>query len=974
MTSGTETWKNSSFYNPEGYTYIQEQLSNGVILASVVTAGSYYSEQYYKFYGYNNTNRPYLSITYTESNPLNCSPLSNLAVQLGNPFNGTNHYIDISWDALQAATGYDIQYSDDNSNWQDASPSSVTTTSASLNMGDNPNKKYWFRVRAKNNTITCEWNSIGPIYTACDEPELPYLSNAVGTSLDLEIQAETPVANPNITEYAIYCETTSQYVQANGYLGASSAWQTKANWGTVNVKGLTANEEYCFYVLARNGDGHIVGEQEGGGNIIISETFDTNSNFSNSSSSGPTDKWWSPGTTTSGNTMSHSSSGSECGTNGFVGYGGNWNNYHGSFLRSPEINCNGFDAITMTFDFTNTGTNRENDYLSFNMWADGGYVNALSVNGNAGNKLQFDIARTCENIKVEFDISGIANKSNIMFYINANCGYNDSPMYSYQIKNVILAESVSSSENSACITLGLASTPIFHDFGGEEQLSFNYSKYNNDKPIFRLSHPGSSATKYEIEVNTKFDFTGSSWTQTYTGTYSENTENNFAFTQTSGNLTSGSTYYVRARIDQGSGWGMWTNELYSFTYDTNITIPEWFKTTTPQFSTDALVGTINQSDELKPEVSGGGGNIIVNGNFANTSGWTTYKTSGTGAVIEVSSSDCVNCPPGTTRNLKISLYVASVVGGDKLIVSQQVDLTGVDQITYNANSYYAPNSNGFSGKISDLKFIIGGSYNDESGTVMHSTDQAYCSGSYCSNTLNDNNVVINTTSFSGVQTIKFVVKFTSDGSIQGLFAFYVNNVASASITPSIITTTPSYISSIQNAIGYDKIIWNQTLGAKAPGDIKITIQGSSDGVNFSNVTGFVDMLAPDGNGAKNIDISTIDHTIYPYLRAIFYLNNQNARLHDFGFSYKNKPLPVSLLSFTAKCEDDKINFAWSTASEMSSEYFEIIETKNFIHFNTLAKISAAGFSSQTINYEYQAKANYEKTYYQLKQYDFDGKK
>lgn len=39
----------------------------------------------------------------------------------------------------------------------------------------------------------------------------------------------------------------------------------------------------------------------------------------------------------------------------------------------------------------------------------------------------------------------------------------------------------------------------------------------------------------------------------------------------------------------------------------------------------------------------------------------------------------------------------------------------------------------------------------------------------------------------------------------------------------------------------------------------------------------------------------------------------------------------------------------------------------------MAKIYAAGFSSQIINYNYQDKSNYGKTYYQLKQYDVDGK-
>lgn len=964
-------WEQST-NNGATWTNISEATSSSYITPSDLTVTTLYRAKVY--YGTGCTgayqeNAFKVNITV----PMTCASLTNLNVQLGNPFNGANHYIDFSWDPLTGATGYDIQYSDDNSTWFNASPASVSTNFASLNMGDNPNVKYWFRVRAKSASETCDWTYSDPIYTACDMPRTPLLSNAVGNSLDLTIQPELPVANPSHTEYAIYCTSTDQYVQADGSLGATQVWKTKANWGTVNITGLSMNTEYCFYVIARNGDGHIVGMQEGNLNTIVSNTFDTNANFSNVGGSGPTNVWWAPGSSSSGTFMTYNSGLSKCGTNGYVGFSGTYNNYHGTFLRSPSVNCTGNETITLTMDLSNAGTNRQYDYIKFYMWADNTYKYGANANGTGSDQLPFGTGRTCETITVVFDISAIADKSSILFYIAPSCGYNDGVSYFYEIKNVSISiNNITYDPPTACITTSSAETPVFHNFGGSTQLSFNYSKHNNDKPVFRLSHSGANATKYEIQVNTKSDFTGTSWAQTYTGSYAGNTETNFEFTQATGNLTSGTTYYVRARIDQGSGWGMWTSELYSFTYNTSTTIPEWFKTTTPQFNTDDLVGTINQSDELKPEVSGGGTlNPFINPSFEQTGGWSS-STNSPDIFIHY---DHQNWKSNGNYSARMYLYGGYLLSSDYAFISQKVDLTGVGKIIFDAQSHFGSHMGANISHGNTLKLIISDSQSGTGGTELASIYHCVNGSSPCTNeTLNVTGIVPESLRAPN-KYVKFVWSGFSSGSTGGsLISFSVDNIRAEapSFFNSIITTTPSYISSIQNAIGYDKIIWNQTLGAKAAGDIKITIQGSTDGLSFSDITDFVDMPAPDGSGQKNIDISSISPTNYPYLRAIFYLNNENTILHDFGFSYKNTPLPVKLLSFTSECENDKINFAWSTASEINSDCFEIIETKDFVNFNSLAKIYAAGFSSQTIIYNYQAKANYGKTYYQLKQYDVDG--
>jgi len=445
-------------------------------------------------------------------------------------------------------------------------------------------------------------------------------------------------------------------------------------------------------------------------------------------------------------------------------------------------------------DLSNAGTNRQYDYIRFYMWADNDYKYGANANGTGSDQLPFGTGRTCETITVVFDISAIADKSSILFYIAPSCGYNDGVSYFYEIKNVSISiNNITYDPPTACITTSSAETPVFHNFGGSTQLSFNYSKHNNDKPVFRLSHSGANATKYEIQVNTKSDFTGTSWAQTYTGSYAGNTETNFEFTQATGNLTSGTTYYVRARIDQGSGWGMWTNELYSFTYDTNITIPEWFKTTTPQFNTDDLVGTINQSDELKPEVSGGGGtlNPFINPSFEQTGGWSS-STNSPDITIERDNYSG-NWQSEGNYALRMYLYGGYLLSSDYAFISQKVDLTGVGKIIFDTQSYYGPHVYSDITNGSTLKLRIGSSSSYNEGTELESIYHCVNGSSPCTNeTLNVTGIVPESLRAPN-KYVKFVWSGFSSGSTGGsLISFSVDNIrAEAPSTSNSIITTRS---------------------------------------------------------------------------------------------------------------------------------------------------------------------------------------
>lgn len=86
------------------------------------------------------------------------------------------------------------------------------------------------------------------------------------------------------------------------------------------------------------------------------------------------------------------------------------------------------------------------------------------------------------------------------------------------------------------------------------------------------------------------------------------------------------------------------------------------------------------------------------------------------------------------------------------------------------------------------------------------------------------------------------------------------------------------------------------------------------------------------------------------------------------------PLPVELISFTAKKEGDVAILNWATATEMNNNYFEVEHSTNGDDFAQLDKVySKNGNSTSVQNYKYThdfpAKGI---NYYRLKQVDFDG--
>ncbi len=90
-------------------------------------------------------------------------------------------------------------------------------------------------------------------YTLANTPSAPTLSNPTTTTLNVAITSGD--TNSTSVEYAIFETSSTNYVQANGTLGASIVWATKSGWGTKTVTGFATNTAHQFSAIARNGDG-----------------------------------------------------------------------------------------------------------------------------------------------------------------------------------------------------------------------------------------------------------------------------------------------------------------------------------------------------------------------------------------------------------------------------------------------------------------------------------------------------------------------------------------------------------------------------------------------------------------------------------------------------------------------------------------------------------------------------------------------
>lgn len=88
------------------------------------------------------------------------------------------------------------------------------------------------------------------------------------------------------------------------------------------------------------------------------------------------------------------------------------------------------------------------------------------------------------------------------------------------------------------------------------------------------------------------------------------------------------------------------------------------------------------------------------------------------------------------------------------------------------------------------------------------------------------------------------------------------------------------------------------------------------------------------------------------------------------------PLPVEFLSLSASCNDNSAVVQWSTASEISNDYFEVersADGQNYTPIGTVNSLAPGGNSSSALYYSFADNSPLTTTaYYRIRQVDFNG--
>lgn len=88
---------------------------------------------------------------------------------------------------------------------------------------------------------------------------------------------------------------------------------------------------------------------------------------------------------------------------------------------------------------------------------------------------------------------------------------------------------------------------------------------------------------------------------------------------------------------------------------------------------------------------------------------------------------------------------------------------------------------------------------------------------------------------------------------------------------------------------------------------------------------------------------------------------------------QNSALPVSLISFTYKCNYNGVQLQWVTATETNNSYFTVERSMNAVDWEKIAVINGAGNSNSLKPYSYQdIQAAKGRFFYRLNQTDYNG--
>ena len=353
----------------------------------------------------------------------------------------------------------------------------------------------------------------------------------------------------------------------------------------------------------------------------------------------------------------------------------------------------------------------------------------------------------------------------------------------------------------------------------------------------------------------------------------------------------------------------------------DVTIAAVNNITVDAGATLAFTGTSNTLDVK--------GNLIVNGTFNTTNG-----------TVEFSGASAQNIAGITYHNLKVNSSSVKTFAGNA-IITNNADLTN-GKVDLNGSTLTLGTSATISNASATSYFITGTGGLKQFAAL--STPKLYPLGSATSY----NPVTLTNNGTTGNYTVTM---------LDNVYNSYSGLVGSSPITANVVSRSinidkdfvglPSATINVQwNAV--DEVSLNRSQ----------LIVGRYNGGVWSNISGAP--VAASGSNPYSIVFNITETGIY-------------------GIGDINSPLPVKLIAFTAKLVKGSTKLAWTTASEINNNYFDIERSVDGHVFEKVGTLKAKGNSNSRADYAFidatspEALKSANVLYYRLKQVDISGK-
>ncbi|WP_170170255.1 lectin-like domain-containing protein [Hymenobacter perfusus] len=152
-----------------------------------------------------------------------------------------------------------------------------------------------------------------------------------------------------------------------------------------------------------------------------------------------------------------------------------------------------------------------------------------------------------------------------------------------------------------------------------------------------------------------------------------------------------------------------------------------------------------------------------------------------------------------------------------------------------------------------------------------------------------------------------------------------------------------------------------------------------DDANANGIPNFLDITSPfyrDTDGDGLVDLLDASSLGKGYADVTSYPDRNGNSVPDYRDAAVVTPLPVELVSFTARAAGQQAHLVWATASEVNNAYFVVEISTDGQTFTALAEIIGNGTTTQRHEYRYTdanlARYAVAVVYYRLRQVDTNG--